>query len=109
MYTIPHYLPHEDKTGLFRLPCRRLGIAALVTLGMTFMISAGEPAPASMFFMGVSGMLAGAEFLPARLWQARGWLRVASIVGLGLTLSLYWASYSAPPPANIGLWCTGTQ
>jgi hypothetical protein len=100
MYTIPHYLPHETKTGLFRLPYRRLGVVALVTLGMTFLISAGEPAPASMFFMSVSAMLAGAEFLPARLWQARGWLRVASIVGLGLTLSLYWASQPAPPPVK---------
>jgi hypothetical protein len=106
MYTIPHYLPHEEKTWLFSLPQRRLGIAALITLGMTFMISVGEPAPASVFFMGVSAMLAGAEFLPARLWQARGWLRVASIVGLGLTLSLYWASYSAPPPVTQIEGCT---
>ena len=105
MYTIPRYLPHETKTGLFSLPRRGLGIAALITLGITFMIAAGEPAPASMFFMSVAGMLAGAEFLPARLWQARGWLRVASIVGLGLTLSLYWASYSAPAPIQQDPYC----
>ena len=108
MYTIPHYLPHEEKTGLFGLPRRRLGIAALVTLGMTFIMAAGEPAPASAFFMGVAGMLAGAEFLPARLWQARGWLRVASIIGLGLTLSLYWASQPAPPPVKQEALCTLT-
>lgn len=106
MYTIPPYLPHEEKTGLFRLPSRRLGVVALVTIGMTLIMSAGEPAPASLFFMGVSAMLAGAEFLPARLWQARGWLRLGSIIGLGLTLSLYWATQTPPPPVKQIQGCT---
>jgi hypothetical protein len=82
MYTIPPYLPHEEKTGLFSAPRQWRGIVALMVLGVMILMTGGAPSYLSLLFMSASGMLAGAELLPARLWQARGGLRVASIISL---------------------------
>jgi hypothetical protein len=89
MYTIPPYLPHEEQTGLFSLPQPWRGIVALIILGITILISGGAPSYLTLFFMSALGLLAGAEFLPAQRWQARGWLRVASIIGLVATVILF--------------------
>jgi hypothetical protein len=103
MYTVPHYLPHEEKTGLFGLPRRRLGIAALGTIAMIGWGSGGAPSYPTIFFILAVVLTAAAELLPARLWQARGWLRVASIVGLAAAVILIWQSPSSPPPKKLSL------
>jgi hypothetical protein len=89
MYTIPPYLPHEEQTGLFSMPQHWRGLAALITLGITMLMAGGAPSLLTLFFMSAPGLLAGAEFMPARLWRLRGWLRVASIIALAATVIFF--------------------
>jgi len=103
MYTIPPYLPHEEKTGLFGLPQQWRGLAALGAIGLIGWISGGAPSYPAIFFILSAVLTAAAELLPARLWQARGWLRMASIVGLAAAVILFWRSLSSPPPKKLSL------
>jgi ABC-type multidrug transport system fused ATPase/permease subunit len=98
MYTIPPYLPHEEKTGLFSLPQHWRGIVALIILGITIVMARGAPSLLTLFFMSAPGLLAGAEFLPARLWQLRGWLRVASIIALVATVIFFGVALTQTRP-----------
>jgi hypothetical protein len=96
MYTIPPYLPHEEKAGLFSLPRPGRGVAALMVLGVTLLIAGALPLHLSFPLMVASGMLAGAEFLPARLWLVRGGLRVGSILAFAMAAGIMMGQMFGP-------------
>ncbi|HYF61285.1 MAG TPA: hypothetical protein VD886_00635 [Herpetosiphonaceae bacterium] len=96
MYTIPNDLPHEAMTGLFGMPRRWLGLAALAATGLIGWLSGGAPSLPTMILIAGAALLASAELLPARRWQARGWLRTASILAVIAAATIAWTSRPQP-------------
>lgn len=96
MYTIPPYLPHQEKTGLFSLPRPGRGIVALIVLGATLLTLDGPPSYLSFLFLIASGLLGGAELLPARMWLVRGGLRVGSILAFAMAAGIMMGQMFGP-------------